>query len=118
MTSKESIREEHTSEGTGNGFKQPIEDAYGKGAYVLFVVPLEMFEVNGENPTIRGGFQEPIILDGSSSDPRLREDIPEPSPLTPQDVAKSLSPWIDTETGMPKIGRQPDLQPWEGVLYQ
>lgn len=118
MTSKESISGENASERTGNGFKPIIDKVYVEGAYALIIVPLERFEVNGASPTVGGGFQEPIILDGRFTDSRLREDNPEPSPLTPQEVAKYLSPNKDTKMGMPQVPRQPGLYPWEGVLYQ
>jgi Asp-tRNA(Asn)/Glu-tRNA(Gln) amidotransferase C subunit len=59
----------------------------------------------------------PIIVGLNSKDPRLREDKVEPSPLTPEQVADTVSSHKDKKTGMPKIPRNPDLMPWEGVSH-
>lgn len=61
---------------------------------------------------------KPIIFGPNSKDPRLREDISEPSPLTPAQVADYLSSRKDKKTGMPIIPRKPGLQPWEGTSHQ
>lgn len=71
---------------------------------------------NGGN--ISGDHLDPIIMSLGSKNSRLREDIAEPSPLTPDQVADILSSRKDKNTGMPIVHRKPGLKPWEGVSHQ
>lgn len=96
---------------------QVIEDFVAQAQHRKSIDEL-LKQRESEGDQISPDHLEPIVVDENTTDPRLRKDEAKKSPLTPEQVVDSFPPCKDEKTGMPKIPRKRNLQPWEGVSHQ